>query len=580
MPTDNRISTLPEVNLLYSDIDLLDPVAPSSSNADADVLFLITKSGVKNEKITFKNLKSSILGNTVALTGNQIISGEKTFADICTFQDTVFLNEVVDTTIEGDISGYNFVAQTGRFEKLGVGSGFANKTRTPQYDLHVEGDVYIEGQFNALGEIEFGGSLGLNDVSVSGDLYAGGSGVFDQGLNVNQDVDISGNFELAGTGNFGGDLNVSGDLFVENKIIHAGDTDTFIQFDQNSIDLQAGTSKISISDDKLEMIVGGEKKFFVDDQGRLSINTNDTLGDLSMSGDAYVEKLYVTGQNGAWEPLVPKGYDETVHFTTNLLSGQSNYIIDFPKTFGSIPTVHATLNNEGGGDVLFFNISNVSNDSYSISFNSAVPNNNYSIKTKAAVTGDYSLHQTTTQSFREQIIEGSTEYTINYPDTFSSKPVVSVTLERKSSYSVSDSGTAGDTFIDGWEYYIATDTDTWRRVTMAEIIRPAGSAGDTAFDTDFYYVCIDGTLWGKIPLAISSKTIAGTETEGDVEYSNNYIYVFTDSQWKEAAIATWISESSATIVPYMISDITESSFQINFAAPLGSQYFVHTIASR
>ena len=181
-------------------------------------------------------------------------------------------------------------------------------------------------------------------------------------------------------------------------------------------------------------------------------------------------------------------------FTTNLLSGQSNYIIDFPKTFGSIPTVHTTLNNEGGGDILFFNISGVSNDSYSISFNSAIPNNNYSIKTKAAVTGDYSLHQTTTQSFREQIIEGSTEYTINYPSAFSKKPVISITLERKTSYSVSDPGAAGDSFIDGREYYIATDTNTWRRVTMTEIIRAAGSTGDTSFDANFYYVCIDGTL--------------------------------------------------------------------------------------
>lgn len=580
MPTDNRISTLPEINLLYSDIDLLDPLTGANSNADADVLFLITKSGVKNEKITFKNLKSSILGNTVSLTGAQTISGEKTFADICTFEDTVFLNEVVDTTFEGDISGYNFVATTGRFEKLGVGSGFADKTREPQYDLHVEGDVCIEGEFNALGEIQFGGNLGLNDVTVSGDLFVGGSGTFDSGIHVSGDANFSGNFEVAGTGNFSGDFNVSGDIGVGNKIFHVGDEDTFIQFEQDSVTLQAGTSKVAITDQELEMVVGGDKKFFVDDQGRLAINTNDVLGDLSMSGDAYVEKLYVTGQHGAWEPLVPKGYDESVHFSTNLIGGQTTYEIDFPKTFGSTPVVHATVNNDGAGDVVFFNISNITNSSYFISFNSALVGNNYSVETQATSSSDYSLHQTATQSFRDQIIEGSTEYTITYPNAFSKKPVVSVSLERKISYSISDPGTLGDTFIDGWEYYIATDTDTWRRVTMAEIIRPAGSAGDTAFDADFYYVCIDGTLWGKIPLAISSKTIAGTETEGDVEYSNNYLYVFTDSQWKEAAIATWVSESSATIIPYMISDITESSFQINFASPLGSQYFVHTIASR
>lgn len=580
MPTDNRISTLPEINLLYSDIDLLDPLTGANSNADADVLFLITKSGVKNEKITFKNLKSSILGNTVSLTGAQTISGEKTFADICTFQDTVFLNEVVDTTVEGDISGYNFVATTGRFEKLGIGSGFADKTREPEYDLHVEGDVCIEGEFNALGEIQFGGNLGLNDVTVSGDLFVGGSGIFDSGIHVSGDANFSGNFEVAGTGNFSGEFNVSGDIGVGNKIFHVGDEDTFIQFEQDTVTLQAGTSKVEISDQQLDMVVDGDRKFFVDDQGRLAINTNDVLGDLSMSGDAYVEKLYVTGQHGAWEQLVPKGYDESVHFSTNLIGGQTTYEIDFPKTFGSTPIVHATISNNGAGGVVFFNISNITNSSYFISFNSPLVGNDYSVETQATSSSDYSLHQTTTQSFRDQIIEGDAEYTITFPDAFTKKPVVSVSLERKISYSISDPGTPGETFVDGWEYYIATATDTWRRVTMAAIPRTVGSEGDTDFDSDFYYVWIYDNIWGKIPLATSSKTITGTETEGDVEYSNNFLYVFTDSQWKESAIATWISESSATIIPYMISDITETSFQINFASPLGSQYFVHAIASR
>lgn len=578
MPTDNRISTLPEINLLYSDIDLLDPVSPSASNTDADVLFLITKSGVKNEKITFKNLKSSILSNTVSLTGNQIISGEKTFADICTFEDTVFLNEVVDTTVEGDISGYNFVATTGRFEKIGIGSGFADKTRQPQYDLHVEGDVCIEGEFNALGEIQFGGNLGLNDVAVSGDLFVGGSGTFDSGIHVSGDANFSGNFEVAGAGNFSGDFNVSGDIGVGNKIFHVGNEDTFIQFEQDSITLQAGTSKVAISDQELEMIVGGDKKFFVDDQGRLAINTNDVFGDLSMSGDAYIEKLYVTGQHGAWEPLVPKGYDESVHFSTNLIGGQTTYEIDFPKTFGSAPVVHATVNNDGAGDVVFFNISNITNRSYFISFNNPLAGNDYSVETQATSSSDYSLHQTTTQSFREQIIEGYSDYEIKFPTAFASPPIVSVSLERKISYSVSDPGIPGEKFVDGWEYYIATATDTWRRVTMAAITRDEGTAGDTDFDNDFYYVCIDGTLWGKIPLVESTKSDAGNL--GDVQYNNDYLYVLTAEGWKEAPIATWISESSAEIIPHMISDVTETSFKINFAAPLGSQYFVHTIASR
>ena len=580
MPTDNRISTLPELSVLYSDIDLLTPVDPSASNADADVLFLITKSGVKNEKITFKNLKSSILGNTVSLSGAQTISGEKTFADICTFEDTVFLNEVVDTTYSGDISGYNFVAETGLFEKLGIGSGFADKTRTPEYALHVEGDVCIEGELNALGEIEFGGNLGLNDVNVSGDLFVGGSGVFNSGLHVSGNANFSGSIDVVGTGNFGGDLNVTGDIYVENKIAHVGDDDTYIQFSDNQVAIKATGSSVVVGE-SIEFSVSGDKKLVVDSDGRLLINSDTALGQLSMSGSAYVDELYITGQNGGWEKLVPKGYDESVHFTTNLIGGETTYEIDFPKTFGSIPVVHATLQSESGEPVRFFNISNITNSSYFISFDQALTSDKYSIETQATANASYSLHQTTTQSFKDYVIEGQDNYTITYPSSFAKSPTVSATLERKISFSATDPGDPGETFVDSWEYYIAVDTDTWRRSTMAEVIRTESFAGDTDFDNDFYYVCIDDTLWGKIALtSLDGNPEPSDSDEDGFDYDDNYIYVKTSEGWKRAAVATWTSESSATIVPYMISEITDTDFKINFASALTSQYYVHVIASR
>jgi len=579
MATDNRISTLPEASALYSDIDLLDPIPPSSSNADADALFLVTKSGVKNEKITFKNLKSSILGNTVALTGNQVISGEKTFADVCTFEDTVYLNEVIDTTLTGDISGYSFIGNSGRFEKLGVGSGFADKSREPQYALHVEGDVCIEGQLNALGEIEFQGNLGLNDTVISGDLYVDGSGVFGSGLNVTGNSNIVGSLDVSGSGSFGGDLDVAGDISIGEKILHVDDDDTYIQFAPDQISLSATGSNITINDSEISFSISGEKKVFVDEFGRFAVNTDTPLGELSVSGDAYVEKLYVTGQNGGWEQIVPKGYDETIHFETNLISGQDTYEIDFPKTFGSIPTVHATLNNEGGGDVLFFNIWNIQEDSYRITFNQDVPNNNYSILTKAVATGDYSLHATTTQAFKTTIEPGQSSYTINYPNTFLNNPTVSVNIERTASYSPDDPGTAGDTFVYDAEFYVATANNTWRRVTMATVTRTSGTAGDTDFDDDFYYVCFGGTSWGRIPLVTSSKSDAGSL--GDFDYDGDYMYVLTSSGWKQAPLSTWTAASSESeLVPYMVSSVADDSFVINFASAIEGRYFVHTIASR
>ena len=105
----------------------------------------------------------------------------------------------------------------------------------------------------------------------------------------------------------------------------------------------------------------------------------------------------------------------------------------------------------------------------------------------------------------------------------------------------------------------------------------AGSRGDTDFDDNFYYVCIDGTLWGKIPLTTSSKSDPGTL--GDVEYDNNYLYVYTSLGWKSSPIITWPSGEDK-ILPYVISDITETSFKIHFDSTVTSQYFLHVIASR
>ena len=580
MPADNRISTLPEISALYSDIDLLSSISVPSGqqNADSDVLFLITKSGVKNEKITFKSLKTSIVGNTVSLTGNQTISGEKTFADICTFQDTVFLNEVIDTSFSGDISGFSFVGQTGSFEKLGVGESFASKSRNPDYALHVDGDVFIEGQFNALGNIQFGGNLGLNDIVVSGNLLANGSGVFASGLNVSGDSIFSGSLNNDGDISVGGDLNVSGDIFVGNKISHTNDVDTYIEFSGEQVSIVAGSgNSIVINDEEIDFKINEISQASIDSSGRLLVNTSNALGNLSVSGDSYLEKLYITGSDGSWQQLTPRGYDEAVNFSTNLLSGQTVYEIDFPKTFGGQPLVYSNLQNSSSDPVLFFNTFDITESSYFVKFNEPLPTNNYSILTSARVTGDFSLHQTKSQAFKYQVIEGQSSYEIEFNEAFPKPPTISTSLELKISHKVDDPGSIGDTFIDGWEYYVAVDSDTWRRITTAESFRSVGSRGDTDFDDDFYYVCIDGALWGKIALATSSKSDPGTL--GDVEYSYDYLYVFTSSGWKESPIVSWPSEEDR-IVPYVISDITETSFKINFGSIVASQYFLHIVASR
>jgi hypothetical protein len=570
MPTDNRISSMPEVSVLYSDIEVVAPPANTGQNDD-DVLFLITRSGVKSEKITFKSLKSSIVANTVSLTGNQLISGEKTFADTCIFEDTVFLNEVIDTNYEGDISGYNFVAQTGRFDSVGLGVNFANKTRSPEYDVHVEGDINIEGNFASEGDLVFDGDSRFNNVIVSGNLTAHGGVLFESGLSASGDVDITGS------------ISVSGDLNISNKISQVDNPDSYIELSGSSLKIAADANNyIHLNEQQnkgLDVVVSGEKKFSINESGQVAINTDTNSGTLTVAGDAYLENLYVTGSNGSFEKVFAKSYDESMQFTTNLNPGRAIYEIDFPKTFGTIPTVHVGLQNDAGEPPLAFNISNITTGSYFINFEQDLVGENYQVTTNARVLEKQSVHQTSTQAFSTSIIEGEKSYEINFPESFAANPVVTVTLEKKYSPTPEDPGAQGETFLYGWEYYIATQDNAWRRVTSAEVFRDPGTRGDIDFDNDFYYICLDDTLWGKIPLTIADITPEDLDADG-FDFQNGYIYVNTNEGWKQAPIATWPFDESPTMARYTISNIDQNKFTINFAEELSAQYNVHILASR
>ena len=166
MNKDNRISNFYHNKRLHSSaIEPFPhkPFVPTGSNQnDDDVLFLITKSGSHNENITYANLKSSILENVVFLTGNQLISGEKTFANTCTFEDTVYVHEVIDITETGDISGNIFVGESGLFEKVGVGLDF-----TDRRILH---EVYSDFPDNESGYLEYDFGGGIDAQTYSGGL--------------------------------------------------------------------------------------------------------------------------------------------------------------------------------------------------------------------------------------------------------------------------------------------------------------------------------------------------------------------------------------------------------------------------
>lgn len=103
MNKDNRISTLPEVlKLNASELSHFPTEFVDTGSDDDDALFLVAKAGIQNEKINFKNLKSSILDSSVLLTGNQTISGAKTFQDLVNFDGGIFANNLFVKSSNGE----------------------------------------------------------------------------------------------------------------------------------------------------------------------------------------------------------------------------------------------------------------------------------------------------------------------------------------------------------------------------------------------------------------------------------------------------------------------------------------------
>lgn len=95
MNKDNRISALPSaIKLSALELNPFPSQFVDTGSEDEDVLFLIAKAGEKNEKINFKNLKSSILDSSVLLSGDQTIEGKKTFRGDVTFSGNLFADNI------------------------------------------------------------------------------------------------------------------------------------------------------------------------------------------------------------------------------------------------------------------------------------------------------------------------------------------------------------------------------------------------------------------------------------------------------------------------------------------------------
>ena len=156
------------------------------------------------------------------------------------------------------------------------------------------------------------------------------------------DVKTEGNYYLTGdftqTGNstIFGDERVTGDVHVGEYIYHYQDEDTFIKLEEDQISLSVNAhSEILISESNNDFIsfsTSGEEQMRIDNSGFVGINTVDTLGELSVTGDSFLENIFVYDEFAKKFNKVYGGDDETISFSTPIKGGKKRYLIDLPNT--------------------------------------------------------------------------------------------------------------------------------------------------------------------------------------------------------------------------------------------------------
>tara|TARA_Y100000356_G_scaffold131279_1_gene134743 strand:- start:68 stop:2086 length:2019 start_codon:yes stop_codon:yes gene_type:complete len=634
MNKDNRTSNMQEVSRLLTDVEVPARYIPQPAGSeDNNALFLVSRSGSHNEKISYPNLKKSVTDNVVTLTGDQLISGRKTFADETTFLSRTNINEIIDITETGDISGNVFVGESGLFERAGIGkcftrremiedvffnrpSGngdwqslsfgggvkepthlFSNDFSGEQINLSTESEskniyqpsgyyaamvpeahqnnfdkflddhnlfpdelhyemggawvgiefekpffykginifpaddlncaaedfkvlgsndgeswttIHVESNlgtanyppsssgnlfelaeyttnayshyryvptkiinsdqwkikhFNLKGVKDVrmpftenpthtlhisGDSLFVGDVTISGNTFITGNNrvvgdSFFRG-NINQTGDftqsgdstrfgdsyVSGTLDVTGDVNIYGDLLVTGNIGLDEYLYHNQDEDTYLRFTDSQITLSAGNeTQIKIREsgagDFISFTTSGQERARVLNDGRFAINNSEPLGQLSVTGDSYLERLYVTGCSGEWMQVLGSN-DETISFSTAIMGGQDSYQVDFPKTFGSTPILSVSLQNDHGAPIIPHMISGVTATEYHILFSTFLDHDTYVLHTTARPSKS-SQFRTLSQSFSTDLVAGKDLHHIDFLEPFSVPPVVSTTIE-------------------------------------------------------------------------------------------------------------------------------------------------------
>ena len=421
---NKRISDLNETKKLHS--HNLDAFSSSATlyegEVDEETFFLLARPKVQNEKVKFKRIKGSLLDNALYLTGNQLISGSKTFANPCTFLSRTNVSEVIDKTPDGDISGNIFAGESGLFQNMGVGTPFFERIDDPDYTLDVSGDSCFIGDSTQTGKLVHSGDF----LRIGESKQIGDTTIF-------------------------GDKTITEDLYAKENIFHYQDLDTSINFEEDLVSVEAGGStKIEIENSGNQILfhTSQQEQARLTESGKFAINNSSPMGELAVTGKTFIQDIFVFDESIQDFTKVYGGRSENMSFKTQLLDGRDKQKILLPKQFHSKPIICATLENKNGGVIMPICIENVTRNDFDVKLGSILTNRDYYLHTVAleptfhdginsvyyenypnVTCRDSATHRYNMQRFSTQVQEESDEVEVFFPFGFNETPSVSVTIE-------------------------------------------------------------------------------------------------------------------------------------------------------
>jgi hypothetical protein len=488
---NKRISDLPERQTLFSD-SLPEPFpsfarATTPSTNDQNSFLLIARPKVRNEKISFANLRASILDNSIYLTGEQLTSGKKTFVDSCTFLGRTNISEAIDITETGDISGNIFVGDSGLYQNLGVGSNFFERRSDTDDTLDISGDsCFIEDITQTGNRRQLGDLFQIGGISLSGDYFiTGNSKIFGNTVQFG-DINFLGSFSQTGDNYTQGKKTITGNIDLGEYLYHHNDIDTFVRLRNHNIDLNAGSeTKIQLQenngndDDEMIFTTSGVEQMRLTQKGFLSINSSEPIGELSVSGKAFTQDGFIFDNPDKKFYKIFGGDDETVAFKTSLTNnlsessqvGQDEYKINFPKTFKTHPVVSVSLEHRNGGIIPPLIITDVTRHDFIVKFAAPLLDKEYFLYTTAlspsilnevngiyydeypyVTCSDHAQNRHGIQRFYTRLQKDSDEHEIFFPFGYQDAPAVTLTLEGPNKiipYAISSVNSSSYTIIFG-----------------------------------------------------------------------------------------------------------------------------------